>query len=286
MKFLTETVPDRTQAQAVAPGIRRLVAPNAGPMTYHGTNTYLLDWEDGVAVLDPGPDDAAHVGRILQQAGGPVRAILLTHGHHDHWGGLAELRAATRAPVHAWHVPFASEVRPDVGVQDGAAVGPLRAVWTPGHAPDHVSFVAADGTVFSGDVVMGWSTTVVGGAGGDMAAYFDSLRRLLEVPAVRYLPGHGPAIEAPAEYVGALLAHREQREAAILAALRPAPVSLATLTAAIYPGLDESLVGAAQRNVSAHLDKLEAEGRALPSERGWARAAAVGQAGAGKAGAG
>ena len=126
MKFLSETVPDHTVATDVAPGVRRLVAANAGPMTYHGTNTYLIDWEDGLGVIDPGPDDAAHVGHILQAAQAPIRAILLTHGHHDHWGALASLKAATGAPVYGWHRPFVTEVRPDVALQDGATVGALR----------------------------------------------------------------------------------------------------------------------------------------------------------------
>ena len=105
MKFLTEPEPARGTALPVAPGIRRIVAANPGPMTYRGTNTYLLDWPDGVAVLDPGPDDPTHVGHILAAAGAPVRAILLTHAHRDHVGALAALRAATGgrwAPVYAW----------------------------------------------------------------------------------------------------------------------------------------------------------------------------------------
>ena len=269
MNFLAETVPDHAHAAVVAPGIRRLVAANPGPMTYHGTNTYLLDWEGGVAVIDPGPDDAAHVGHILDQAGAPIRAIILTHGHHDHWGALASLRAATEAPVHGWHRPFAAEARPDVKLEDGAMVGPLRALHTPGHAPDHLCFVTPDGVLFSGDVVMGWSTTVVGGEGGDMAAYFASLDRLLGIESSLYLPGHGPPIPAPGDYVGALLAHRRQREATILDALSGQPITLEAITGRAYPGLERTLVLAAQRNVAAHLDKLEVEGRAIPSDQGW-----------------
>ena len=266
MNFLSETVPDHAVGTVVAPGVRRLVASNAGPMTYHGTNTYLVDWEGGVGVIDPGPDEAAHVGHLLQEAGAPITAILLTHGHHDHWGALAALRAATGAKVYGWHRPFATEVRPDVALEDGAELGGLRAVFTPGHAPDHLCFVSPAGTVFSGDVVMGWSTTVVGGTGGDMAAYFASLGRLLEIESELFLPGHGPPIPSPREYVGALLAHRRHREASIVSALGPRPVSLAALTAEVYPGLDGSLMAAAQSNVAAHLDKLEAEGRAMPQE--------------------
>ena len=189
MNFLSETVPDHAAATIVAPCVRRLVASNAGPMTYHGTNTYLIDWDDGVGVIDPGPDDAAHVGHLLQSAGAPIRAILLTHGHHDHWGALAALKAASGAAVYGWHNPFTPEVRPDVALQDGAVVGGLRALHTPGHAPDHLCFASPTGVIFSGDVVMGWSTTVVGGAGGDMAAYFASLERLLGTASHVYLPG-------------------------------------------------------------------------------------------------
>lgn len=269
MKFLSEPVPDHTVATVVAPGIRRLVAANAGPMTYHGTNTYLLDEADETIVVDPGPDDPVHVARILAQAGGPIRTILLTHGHRDHWGALASLKAATGAATYGWHRPFAAEVQPDVPLENGATVGRMRAVYTPGHAPDHLCFVSPEGTVLSGDVVMGWSTTVVGGAGGDMAAYFASLQRLSTLPSGLFLPGHGPPILEPGRFVEALLAHRRQREAAVLAALGPTPKSLAALASVIYPVLDASLRGAAERNIEACLDKLEAEGRAVPSDAGW-----------------
>ncbi len=270
MRTVTEEEPARGVAVAVAPGIRRLVARNAGPMTYHGTNTYLLDWEDGVAVLDPGPDDPTHVERIAAAAGAPIRAILLTHAHSDHWGALAGLRDATGAPVHAWHEP-ADPIRPDVALRDGDMVGAWRAVHTPGHAPDHLCFLGPDGVLFSGDHVMGWSTTIVGGAGGDMAAYFRSLERLLGLEARVYLPGHGPPITEPGPFAAALLKHRRMREAAILQALAAGPASAESLAAELYPALDPSLRRAAERNVAAHLQKLGAEGRAVQGPSGWSR---------------
>lgn len=265
----SEPTPPRGVATQVAPGIRRLVAANPGPMTYHGTNTYLLDWDGGALVIDPGPDDAVHVGHILGQAGAPISGIVLTHGHHDHWAALAALKAATRAPIYAWHEPFAPEVRPDVRLLDGAMVGPLRAMHTPGHAPDHLCFAGPNGMLFSGDVVMGWSTTVIGGRGGDMTAYFGSLDRLLATESTLYFPGHGPPLPKPRAYVSALRGHRQARETSIMTALGKAPMTLAGLTDQLYPGLDAALRRAAEANVSAHLDKLEAEGRAMPSGAGW-----------------
>ncbi len=192
MNFLAEPIPPRGVALPVLPGIRRIVADNPGPMTYRGTNTYLLDWDDGVAVLDPGPDDAAHVRHILEAAGAPIRAIILTHGHHDHSGALPALHEATGAKLHAFPT-----LSPDIPVNDGDHIGPWRAMHTPGHAPDHLCLAGPDGIVFSGDHVMSWSSTVVGGAGGDMAAYFRSLERLLEVESSVYLPGHGPLLREP-----------------------------------------------------------------------------------------
>jgi len=268
VKFYTEPAPIRGVASPVAPGVRRVVADNPGPMTYHGTNTYLLDWADGVAVVDPGPDQAGHVRDVLAQAGAPVRAVLLTHGHHDHVGALPAMRAATGAPVFAWR---GSGFAPEVPLADGEMAGSWRAVLTPGHAPDHVCFVGPDGVVLSGDHVMGWSSTVVGGPEGDMAAYFRSLERLIGIAATAYLPGHGPAVPEPVAYAQGLLAHRQAREAAILAALDGGPATAAGLVGRIYPELDPGLRQAAERNVLAHLAKLSAEGRAVERSVGWAR---------------
>ena len=265
LNFIIEPPPARGVASSVLPGIRHIVADNPGPMTYHGTNTYLIDWDGGVAVLDPGPDDPAHVRHILDLAGGPIRAILLTHGHHDHRGAVPALRAATGATFYAW-----ATLEPDIAVADGGSVGPWRAVHTPGHAPDHLCFAGRDGVVFSGDHVMGWSSTVVGGPGGDMAAYMRSLERLLEIDASHYLPGHGPVLTEPRRFAEALLKHRRAREREILASLGAAPASASSLVATLYRGLDPSLARAAEANVIAHLQKLAAEGRAVSIEAGWA----------------
>ena len=269
MQFLTEAEPARGVPLAVAPGIRRIVAANPGPMTYWGTNTYLLELEDGIHVVDPGPDDPAHVAHVLEATSGRVAGIIVTHAHQDHVGALPALRAATSAPVYAWHAPADPVVAPDVKLRDGGRVGPWQALFTPGHAPDHLCFVGPDGVVFSGDHVMGWSTTVVIPPNGSMAEYFDSLRLLLGREALTYLPGHGPALARPLPYVAALLQHREQREAAIRAALGSQPRPTADLTRRIYPDLADGLRRAAERNVAAHLEKLATEGAATETQGGW-----------------
>ena len=171
-------------------------------MTYWGTNTYLIEGPDGLTVLDPGPDDPAHVAALL--AAGPVTRILLSHTHHDHLGAVAALRERTGAPVHAWHSPSVP-VGPFEPVRDGDAVAGWTAVFTPGHAGDHVCF-ARDGVVFSADHVMGWSSSVVSPPDGNMAAYVQSLRRMLARDDRLYLPGPWAA-GAAAGRAGAGAAH-------------------------------------------------------------------------------
>lgn len=275
--FLTEPEPARGVALPVAPGVRRVVAPNPGPMTYHGTNTYLLDrpeWaRGGTVVLDPGPDSAAHVRAVLDAAGGRVGAIVLSHTHPDHLGAVAALRAATGAPLCAWHRPEEPDLAVDVPLHDGDRAAGLVALHTPGHAADHLCFASDDGILFGADHVMTWSSSVV----RDMAAYFASLHRVLARDDRLLLPGHGPPMPEPRDYVQRLLEHRRVREEAIVALLHQGgppgaargAVTTEALTRTLYPDVDARLLRAAERNVLAHLDKLAAEGRAVRDEEGW-----------------
>ena len=271
MAFLTEPEPRRGAALAVRPGIRRVVAANRGPMTYHGTNTYLIDAPGGLIILDPGPDDPAHVAAVLAAAG-PVARILLSHTHHDHLGAAPAMRAATGAPVYAWHDPAAPEFVPDVRLRDGDAVDGWQAVFTPGHAADHLCFAGPDRVLFSADRVMSWSSSVVSPPGGVMADYFASLRRLLARDDRLYLPGHGPPLPDPLPFVQDLLAHRQAREDAIVAALGAVPLTTKALTDLLYSQVDERLRRAAERNVLAHLLKLRDEKRAADNGEGWVAA--------------
>lgn len=261
MAFHTEPEPARLTPIDVAPGVRRMVAPNPGPMTYTGTNTWLIDGADGLTVIDPGPDDAAHIGAIA--ACGRVARIVLTHSHPDHLAGAPALRALTGAPINAWHTPWAAGFVPDVRLDDGQEVGLLTALHTPGHASDHVCFALQDGGVlFTGDHVMSWSTSIVSPPDGNMSAYMASLRRLLARDDQLYLCGHGPPLPKPQKLVRAMLSHRAGREASILAILQRGPATADDLVAAMYAGLDEKLAMAARRSVVAHLEKLSEEGRA------------------------
>ena len=280
MPFLTEPEPRRGVAHAVAPGIRRIVAPNPSVMTYWGTNTYLIEHPGGLLLLDPGPDDAAHVQAVLAAIDAPVAGILLSHTHHDHLGATAALRAATGAPVYAWHAPAAPGFTPDHALHDGDDACGWTALHTPGHASDHLCFAGPGGVLFSADHVMSWSSSVVGPPGGSMVAYFDSLRRLLGRDDRLYLPGHGPPLPDPRPFVADLLAHREQREAAILGALTDAPQTAMGLTEQLYSKIDPTLKRAAERNVMAHLQKLAGEHRAEERPGGWVRAGGSVSAGA------
>ena len=220
MPFLTEPEPERGVILPVMPGISRIVAANPGPMTYYGTNTYLIDTPDGIAVLDPGPEEhPEHVEAILRATGPNIALILVSHTHHDHVGAVPALREATGAPTVGFRVSGDDTFEADIKLADGDSIAGMQAIHTPGHASDHLCFAlpASDGTavLFSADHVMSWSTSVVSPPGGDMADYFASLRRLLERADDVFLPGHGPPLPEPRKLVREMLTHRMMREQAI-----------------------------------------------------------------------
>ncbi|KAB0267840.1 MBL fold metallo-hydrolase [Microvirga brassicacearum] len=262
MPFLTEPEPERRLPIPVASGIRRIVASNPSLMTYHGTNTYLIESEEGTIVLDPGPDDDGHLEDILRATGGRISSILLSHTHSDHFGSMAALKARTGARTFAFHLSADSAFAPDVPLKDGDTVAGMVALHTPGHASDHLCFARPDGIVFSADHVMSWSSSIVSPPGGDMASYFTSLRRMLTRDDRLFLPGHGPPLPNPAPYVQELLDSRLKREDAIAAALLDGPHGTWDLVDRLYSQTHPWLRQAAERNVTAHLLKLRSEGRA------------------------
>lgn len=269
MPFLTEPEPERGAVLPVMPGISRIVAPNPGPMTYYGTNTYLIETTEGLVVLDPGPEGhPEHVQAIMRATGGNVALILVSHTHHDHIGAVPELQDATGAPVVAFRVSGADNFAADIKLADGDAVAGMLALHTPGHALDHLCYAlpAKDGTavLFSADHVMSWSTSVVSPPGGDMGDYFNSLRLLLDRTDDVFLPGHGPTLPHPRDLVREMLHHRQVREQAIAAKLtRDGAADTFTLMDTIYSQVNPRLRRAAERNVLAHLLKLEADGKVV-----------------------
>jgi glyoxylase-like metal-dependent hydrolase (beta-lactamase superfamily II) len=240
-------------------------------MTYHGTNSWLVETADGLVVIDPGPDDATHVAALLAATAGAIRAILLTHTHPDHLGAAGALRAATGAPVFGWAAPWQPDFAPDHALADGEAAFGLTALHTPGHASDHLCFAWQQGALFSGDHVMSWNTSIVSPPDGDMAAYLDSLRRLMSREDRVFYGGHGPVLEHPQALMRAMLGHRLAREAAVLAALEVGAKTPAEIVDKLYTELDPRIKPAAERTVLAHLIKLQKEGRTgwgVPSPAG------------------
>jgi glyoxylase-like metal-dependent hydrolase (beta-lactamase superfamily II) len=266
MPFVTEPEPLRGIALSVLPGITRVVAANPGVMTYHGTNTYLVDAPGGLTVIDPGPRDDAHVAHLLAAAGARrIALILLTHTHPDHCGAVPALTAATGALVHMYRHPARKGFVVDVPLDDGDVVGGFTAVHTPGHAADHLCFAYAGAggakILFSGDHVMPWSSSIVSPPEGDMGAYYRSLEKVLARDDDVYLSAHGPLLENPRILAAEMLAHRVKREVEIVRALEGQAWSVHALAAALYAKTDPRLRAAAQRNVLAHMLKLLGEGR-------------------------
>ena len=274
MPFLTEPEPERDANLAVMPGITRIIANNPGPMTYFGTNTYLIETADGLVVLDPGPEGhPEHVEAILRHAGGKIALIAVSHTHHDHVGAVPALQAATGAPTVGFRESAIDAFDPDVKLDHGGSIAGMAALHTPGHASDHLcfAFTAANGekVLFSADHVMSWSTSIVSPPGGNMRDYFDSLNLLLARDDDVYLPGHGPLLRDPRNLVRAMLTHRMLREQSIARKLADGPGDATSIMEALYASLNPKLKRAAERSVLAHLLKLETEGKAVREGEVW-----------------
>jgi glyoxylase-like metal-dependent hydrolase (beta-lactamase superfamily II) len=260
----------------IAPGIRRLLAPNPGMMTGPGTNTYLIG-EKEVAVLDPGPADESHLQAILEAVGGRLDWIWLTHAHPDHASGVKALKEATGAKLACWPVP--NRVYEVDGLEpmerplsDGMELvldnTRYLALHTPGHASDHVCFFRpADGWLFTGDVVVAQGSVLIAPPDGNLADYLNTLDRLQALNAHWLAPGHGDPIADACGKLTEYKAHRLMREAQVLGCLTEGPQSVKTLVSALYAQIDPRLHELAGQQLLGHLLKLQAEGRVAPTSK-------------------
>jgi len=230
------------------PEVLKIVAPNPGPMTLEGTNTYVFG-SDPCVVIDPGSADSGHLEAIRAAAGerGGIGLVLLTHSHGDHTEGADQLEAKVVLPA------------------GGEEHFGLRALATPGHAEDHVCFLTETGVCFSGDLVLGLGSTIVPPGGNSLAAFMDSLALLQEQEIELIAPGHGPWITDPAAKLAEYVEHREMRERRLLENLEAGERSRASLLAAVWDDIPIELLPMAAMAMEAHLEKLEAEGR-LPED--------------------
>jgi glyoxylase-like metal-dependent hydrolase (beta-lactamase superfamily II) len=270
------------KVKEIAPQVRALVADNPGPFTYKGTVSYIIG-RGKVAILDPGPDDDAHIGALLDAVRGEtVTHIFVTHTHRDHSPGVPKVKAATGAKVFAegphrlarpLHIGETRRLdasadmdfAPDVRLSDGDAVSgdgwTMEAITTPGHTANHMAYAFKEADLlFAGDHVMAWSTTIVAPPDGAMSDYMASLQKLARRNEPIYLPGHGAPVRDAPRYVQFLIQHRHGREASILHRLGKGAADIPTIVKAVYIGLDPRLVGAAALSTLAHLEDLVARG--------------------------
>jgi len=276
--------------ETLEPLVRRVLAPNPSPFTYTGTQTYLVGAASELGVIDPGPDDPGHLAALDAAIGdAKVVAICCTHTHRDHSPAAAPLSRKTGAPVIGCaplaiesgeprvDAPFDKLYAPDRVLEDGEQLSgdgwTLTAVATPGHTSNHLCYALEEsGALFTGDHVMGWSTSVVVPPDGDMADYMASLARLYDREDRIYYPAHGPAVERPRQLVRGMIGHRKQRERQIVKLLGEKPHTVMELVPRMYKGVDERLWPAAGQSVLAHLIELERQDRAARQGESWALA--------------
>ncbi len=263
-------------AERLSEMVQRLRAPNPGPMTLTGTNSYLVGAGQEMAVIDPGPDIPSHLQDLVdtaQATGATIGLILITHGHPDHFPGAAKLQAMTGAPIAAFKN---AEFAHDLPLKDGQRVlvgdATLIALYTPGHAVDHLCyFLEEEDALFTGDNILGEGTTAIAPPRGDMVAYLRSLHQLEQDwgHAEVIYPGHGPTISDPTAKIQEYLQHRQLREQQILQAIEGGKDTIKQIVAQIYAETDKRLWPAAARQVMAHLQKLQQEGKVAATEVGF-----------------
>ena len=275
----------------LSPMVARVLAPNPSPFTFTGTQSYIVGQGD-VAVIDPGPAEPAHIDALMQGiAGRPVVAIICTHTHRDHSPATRPLAAATGAPIIGCapltleddgpraDAAFDPDYAPDRILTDGDRVSgtgwTLEAVATPGHTSNHLCFaLLEEQALFTGDHIMGWSTTVVSPPDGDMADYMRSMQRLIDREDAVYYPAHGDPVDKPQRLARSMMGHRRHREGQILRHLERGAVAIPNMVADMYKGVDPRLHPAAGRSVLAHLIDLQARGLAREHDGRWEAIAA------------
>jgi glyoxylase-like metal-dependent hydrolase (beta-lactamase superfamily II) len=275
------------QAEQLEPLVRRVLAPNPSAFTFTGTESYIVGAGNEVAVIDPGPDEPEHIRALLGTIGAArLTAILCTHTHRDHSPAAAPLGALTGAPVIGCaplaisdsgprsDAPFDQTYAPDRVLADGESLsGPdwtLTAVATPGHTSNHLCFALAEsGALFTGDHVMGWSTSVIAPPDGNMSDYMASLQKLYDRTDRVYYPAHGLQVDKPRQMVRGMMGHRRQRERQIVRLLEEGIPSIADMVPRMYQGVDRMLWPAAGRSVLAHLIDLQKRGVAAVEGERW-----------------
>ena len=279
------------QVEQLEPLVARLLAANPGPFTFTGTQSYIVGNAAGVVVIDPGPDEPDQIAALLSAIGNaPLLAIACTHTHRDHSPAAAPLAAHTGAPIIGCaaltlddagpraDAAFDPDYAPTHTLADGARIAgddwALVAVATPGHTSNHLCYALEvggvdGGALFTGDHVMGWSTTVVAPPDGDMAAYMASLDKLRHRATRVYYPAHGPAITRPAQLLRGMIGHRRQRERQILGLVASGTASIADMVPRMYKGVNPVLWPAAGRSVLAHLIDLETRSAVIREGELW-----------------
>ncbi len=287
MDAIANQEPPFCSAEQVGPLVRRVLCRNPSAFTYTGTQSYLVGDGSDLAVIDPGPNEEEHLAALIAAIGdAQLSVICCTHSHRDHSPVAAPLAERTGAKIIGCapfslvddgprsDAAFDPSYRPERILEDGDTVSgdcwTLTAVATPGHTSNHLCYALAEtGALFTGDHVMGWSTTVVSPPDGDMSAYIASLRKLYEREDKVYFPAHGPAVDKPHRLVRGMIGHRRQRENQILKHIEQDIRRIPDMVPQMYKGVDRQLWPAAERSVLAHLIDLERKGRVSPDGDGW-----------------